>query len=262
MNTPLFPGPALNAQSAEPLYVQLANRLAEAISEGVFSPGQKIPVEAQLMESYGISRVTVRQGIQLLSRNGQVESKRGKGTFVTRTTVHQDLDNLQGFQDALRSQGLEPETELLEFSASAGRVDGQLPAGLNLPVRLRRRYCIDGEPFAVVEGYLPPQAKAIGAERAKHLTVYDIVQQFLGLRIGRADVAIQCTQPKKKILTELGLPSHSQVLLMQRTSFTVAGEPCEYMRIYIVPDRYTFRMSVAGPMQIANGIKPTVEEFR
>lgn len=262
MFNPSFPGAALNAESADPLYLQLAQRLAQAISDGIFTAGQKIPAEAELMEHFGVSRVTVRQAVQRLSRNGQVESKRGKGTFVTRTTVRQDLDNLQGFHDALRSQGVEPETELLEFSASAGRVDEQMPAGLNLPVRLRRRYCIDGEPFAIVEGFLPPGAKALGLARAQHLTVYDIVQQYLGLHIGRADVAIQCVQPKKRILAELGLAARSQVLLMQRTSYTVAGDPCEHMRIFIVPDRYTFHMSVAGPLQLANGVKRTSEATR
>ncbi|MCJ0764680.1 GntR family transcriptional regulator [Variovorax terrae] len=248
----------LDASSADPLYVQLANRLADAISSGTYGPGQQLPPEARLMSDFGISRVTVRQAIQLLTRNGQVVSRRGKGTFVSRASFQQDLSSLQGFQEALRLQGIEPETELLEFSASAGRIDGQLPTGLNLPVRLRRRYCVDGEAFAVVEAYLPAEAEAVGPVRAERLSVYDILQQFLGLRIGRADIAIQCAKPKNRISAELGLPPRSHVLLMQRTSFAVSGAPCEHMRIYIVPERYTFRMSVPGPMQLASAIQPAM----
>ncbi|PZQ77819.1 MAG: hypothetical protein DI563_02355 [Variovorax paradoxus] len=246
----------LDSSSAESLYAQLADRLAAAISSGVYGAGQQLPPEATLMKDYGISRVTVRQAIQLLSRNGQVVSRRGKGTFVTRASFQQDLSSLQGFQEALRLQGIEPETQLLEFSASAGRIDGQLPAGLNLPVHLRRRYCVDGEAFAVVEAFLPAEAEAVGTARAERLSVYDILQQFLGLRIGRADIAIQCAKPKNKITAELGLPPRSHVLLMQRTSYAVSGTPCEHMRIYIVPERYTFRMSVPGPMQLATAIQP------
>ncbi len=250
------PGAPLTPASEDPLYVQLANRLAEAISGGVYAPGQQLPPEATLMSDYGISRVTVRQAIQLLARNGQVVSKRGKGTFVTRPSFQQDLSSLQGFQEALRLQGIEPETELLEFSASAGRTDGQVPAGLNLPVRLRRRYCVDGEAFALVEAFLPAEAQALGRARAELLSVYDILQQFLGMRIGRADIAIQCAKPKNRISAELGLPARSHALLMQRTSYTVAGLACEHMRIYIVPERYTFRMSVPGPMKLASAIQP------
>ncbi|PZQ77664.1 MAG: hypothetical protein DI563_03020 [Variovorax paradoxus] len=246
----------LQPSSAEPLYAQLAERLADAISQGVYAPGEQLPPESALMSDFGISRVTVRQAIQLLARNGQVVSRKGKGTFVARAPIQHDLSSLQGFQEALRQQGIEPQTELLEFSGSAGRIDGQVPQGMNLPVRLRRRYRVDGEAFAIVEAYLPGEAEAVGAARAEHLAVYDILQQFLGVRIGRADVAIQCAKPKRKISTELELAPSSHVLLMQRTSYTVSGLPCEHMRIYIVPDRYVFRMSVPGPMQIATAIQP------
>ncbi|MDM0117369.1 GntR family transcriptional regulator [Variovorax sp. J22R133] len=237
--------------------MQLANRLADEISSGRLAPGQKVPTEAELMATFGISRVTVRQAIQLLTGNGQLVSHRGKGTFVTRATLHQDLSTLQGFQDALRSQGIEPQTELLEFSASSGRVDRDLPQGLDLPVRLRRRYCVDGEPFAVVEAYLPAEAAQLGEARAQQLAVYDILQQFLGMRIGGADVTIQCARASNKVAGELGLDARSHVLLMQRTSYTVAGKACEHMRIHIVPERYTFKLSVPGPMELASALQPT-----
>jgi GntR family transcriptional regulator len=251
----------LEAASHEPLYGQLANRLAAEISSGRLAPGQQLPTESALMAAYGISRVTVRQAMQLLTRNGQVVSRRGKGSFVARTPLHQDLSSLQGFHEALRNQGVEPQTELLEFSPSAGRVD-TLPADLDLPVRLRRRYRVDGEAFAIVEAFLPATAAPLGAARAEHLTVYDILQQFLGLTIGRADVAIQCARPGAKVARELGLEARSHVLLMQRTSYTVVGMPCEHMRIYIVPERYTFRMSVPGPMEIARAIRPAAGPSR
>ncbi|TWG88815.1 GntR family transcriptional regulator [Cupriavidus gilardii J11] len=247
----------LEHASADPLYVQLAARLADAISSGQLSPGQQLPTEAETMQTYGVSRVTVRQAIRLLARNGQVKSHRGKGTFVARTPLQQDLSTLQGFQEALRSQGIEPETELLEFSPSAGRMDPQRPADMDLPVRLRRRYCVDGEPFALVEAYLPAEAAQLGEARAAQFAVYDILQQYMGLRIGRADVTIQCALPAREVARELGLPPRTHVLMMRRTSFTPGGAPCEHMRIHIVPDRYSFRLSVPGPLEIASALQPT-----
>lgn len=249
-STPLDPG------SHEPLYRQLAERLAADISSGRLAPGQQLPTEATLMASHGVSRVTVRQALQVLARNGQVVSQRGKGSYVARAALQQDLATLQGFQDALRSQGIEPHTELLDFSASAGRADPTRPPGLDLPVRLRRRYRVDGEAFALVEAYLPATAASLGDARAAHLAVYDIVQQYLGLRIGRAEVAIRCARPPATVARELELPPRSHLLLMERTSYDATGRPCEHMRIHIVPERYTFRMSVHGPMEIARAIHP------
>lgn len=250
------PRRALDASSAEPLYLQIAQRLAADISSGQLPPGARVPSEAELMQMYGVSRVTVRQALLLLARNGQVVARRGKGTYVTRPALQQDLATLQGFQDALRSQGVEPQTELLEFSSSAGRVDPARPAHLDLPVRLRRRYCVDGEPFAVVEALLPAAAATLGPQRAGHLAVYDILQQFLGLRVARADVVVRCTRPGAPIARELGTDARSPVLLMERTSFSQSGSPCEFMRIHIVPERYAFRLSVPGPLEIARALHP------
>jgi len=246
----------LDSSIAEPLYAQLAARIAAQISSGQLRAGQQLPSESMLMDAYGISRVTVRQALLQLTRTGQLVAKRGKGTFVARAPMQQDLTSLQGFREALQSQGIVPETELLEFSRSNGTPHPALPAALNLPVRLRRLYKVDGEPFAVVEAYLPAEAEAIGMAGASESAVYDVLQKSLGLRIGRADVGIQCARVTSKVAKELGLAPNSHILLMQRTSFSTSGSACEHTRIHIVPDRYTFRMSVAGPMQLATGIRP------
>lgn len=252
----------LEAGSVEPLYVQLAGRLAARISQGDLPPGGKLPTETELMAAYNVSRITVRQAIQMLSRNGQVTAHRGKGTFVTRPSLQQDLSMLQGFQEALRSQGVEPEMELLEFSPSAGRIDSHIPAGLNFPVRLRRRYCLNGKPFAVVEAFLPEAAATLGEVRAKQMAVYEIIEQFMGLRIGRADVGIRCARPGDQVAKELGLRPSSNVLVMERTSFSGTGQACEHMRIFIVPESYTFTLSMPGRLEIARALRPTATAAR
>lgn len=246
----------LDLASADPLYAQLAERLTALISSGDLQPGQQLPSESMLMDAFGISRVTVRQALLQLTRGGQLVTKRGKGTFVTRAPIQQDLTSLQGFREALTNQGIAPETELLEFNTSRRPAGNDLPSALNLPVHLRRLYKVDGEAFAVVEAYLPKEAAGVSKSHAEELAVYDILRQFVGVRIGRADVGIQCARATSNVAKELGLPPKSHILLMQRTSYAVNGAVCEHMRIYIVPERYTFRMSVPGPMQLATSIRP------
>lgn len=248
--------PPLMRGSEEPLYLQIAKRLAGEISGGKLAPGARVSSEAELMQMHGVSRITVRQALALLARNGQVVARSGKGTFVARQRMTHDLDTLRGFQDALIRQGVEPRTDLLEFSASAGRTDRSLPGGLDLPVRLRRLYLVDDAPFAFVEAFLPAAAAKLGLARARRLMVYDIVQQFLGLRIARADVVIRCAQPGAERARQLGLPAKSHVLVMERTSIATTGQPCEFMRIHIAPEHYAFRLSLPGPMEIARALHP------
>jgi GntR family transcriptional regulator len=44
---------------------------------------------------------------------------------------------------------------------------------------------------------------------------------------------------------------------MHRTSFSGTGQPCEHMRIHIIPDRYSFKLSLPGPLEIARALQPT-----
>lgn len=252
--------PALVRDSAEPLYQQLAALLARQIDEGVFPEGGRLPTEPELMTRHAVSRVTVRQAIALLARNGRVKTMRGKGTFVAAPVLHHDLGVLRGFYDALRDQGIEPETELLEFEPGAGRADRSLPEGMDLPVRLRRRYSLDGRPFALVTAWLPAKATALGEQRAARLTVYEILSQFLGERVASADVAIRCEMATRPIARELGLGAGSPVLVMERRSLSPAQRLLEFMRIHIVPERYEFRLRVPGPLEIARALRRTGQE--
>jgi GntR family transcriptional regulator len=253
--TPASSSTPLMRNSAQPLYQQLASLLAQRIDAGDFSCGARLPTEPELMAAHGVSRITVRQAIALLSRNGRVVAKPGKGTFVVGPMMRHDLGALRGFYDALREQGLDPQTELLEFSPAGGRADRGLPEGLDLPVRLRRRYLLDGRPFALVEAWLPAAAGALGEVRAARLTVYEILEQFLGERVANADLSIRCQPATRAIAGELGLAAAGAVLVMERQSVSQAGRVLEFMRIHIVPERYEFRLRVPGPLEIANSVR-------
>lgn len=247
----------LDRDAPEPLYQQLAAQLLREIDSGKLAPGARLPAEPELMALHGISRVTVRQAVALLVRGGRLVTRRGKGTFVAGAVVRHELDSLQGFQDALRSQGIEPKTTLLDWSPHAGALDTDLPPGLDLPVRLRRLYAVDGRPFAVVTGWLPASAAAVGRSRAARLNVYEILSEFMGVSVSYADVSIRSERAPRDVQQALELPRASTVLLMERQSYDRRGRPCEFMRIHIVPERYEFRLRVHGGVELARGVHRT-----
>ena len=248
------PGIVLDRSSSEPLYRQLANILQRMIDSGELAAGQRLPTETELMGRFGVSRITVRQANELLVRQGKVTAHRGKGTFVAKRVMLHDLDALQGFHAALRSQGIEPQTTLLEWAVDAGGLQDQRPAGADLPVRLKRLYSIDGRPFALVVGHLPEAAAALEKARAERLSAYEILAEFLGVRVARASLAIRCERAPKDVATLLGLKKTDMVLVMERLSFSSSDQPCEFMLIYILPERYEFRLKVTGPFEIARAL--------
>lgn len=251
----------LDRSRSEPLYKQVAADLLDQIAAGTLAVGQKLPSEPELVARYGVSRITLRQALQLLARSGKITAHRGKGTFVSAPVVRHQLDSLEGFYDSLRKQGIEPQTRLLDFSPNAGLTDGVFATGTLLPVRLRRLYSIDSRPFAVVTGFLPESAASLGRKRADRLTVYEILEQYLGVLIDHAEVTIRCCRPPQDIANLLGVPRGGMVLLMERQSFDAAGECCEAMQIHILPERYEFRLRVTGPLELARAVRPVASRL-
>ena len=66
-----------------PLYVQLAELFRQRIVKGVWKEGEKLPSLDKLVEEFEVARVTVRQAVDRLARDGLVSPQRGRGTFVT-----------------------------------------------------------------------------------------------------------------------------------------------------------------------------------
>lgn len=65
-----------------PAYVQIASQLRRIISDRGVEPGTKLPVEAELVERFKVSRMTVREGLRLLRGEGLLRADHGVGVFV------------------------------------------------------------------------------------------------------------------------------------------------------------------------------------
>ena len=77
------------------LYEQIVQQVEESILKGQLKPGDQLPAERDLAQSFGVSRTAVREAVKTLREKGLVEAYTGRGTFVTSGTSHairQSLD--------------------------------------------------------------------------------------------------------------------------------------------------------------------------
>jgi GntR family transcriptional regulator len=74
--------PGLDRGSSVPLYYQLQEILHQQIASGRFKVGDPLPSEGDLCRMFDVSRIVVRQALEVLEDDGEIVRQQGKGTFV------------------------------------------------------------------------------------------------------------------------------------------------------------------------------------
>ena len=235
----------LDRSSPLPLYYQLRTLLLEQIEKGVLKPGDVIPTERELIERYGVSRITVRQAINSLMGDGLLYRQRGRGTFVRRNRIEQELATLTGFYEEMRMRGLHPGTKLI--SAEMREVDCNVAIKLRLKegekaLRIVRVQLADGEPMALDISHFPPDLGEILLKENLEDAVYSILEEEQGVQLDWADQAIQSTIADEFTVRHLGIKKGMPVLLVERTVYAVDERPVEYTRAFYRADRYAYRV--------------------
>src|SRR4030067_419851 len=96
-----------------PLYVKIRESLREKITEGELERGQKLPSEDELAAQYGVSRMTVRQGIPDLFEDVLLYRRHGVGTFVAFPHVERDHSRLTNFFESSNLKGINARAVIL-----------------------------------------------------------------------------------------------------------------------------------------------------
>ncbi|PSM41707.1 GntR family transcriptional regulator [Streptomyces dioscori] len=140
-----------------PKYVRLAQTIQGRIEDGTYPPGTRVPSENQLVQAFGMSRPTVVRALELLKRDGWLESRQGYGTIVRgRPEVVEQRDR-RG-RGALERDESQVSGRLIEVGHVP--VPARVASALGLPKRAKvlvRRFLVeeDGEAVELVSSYFP-----------------------------------------------------------------------------------------------------------
>jgi DNA-binding GntR family transcriptional regulator len=124
---------ALQQDDPRPAYLQIAEDLRRAIQRGDMKPGSQLPSTTELIEDYGVARMTVRNALRLLRDEGLVVARQGKGVFVRSTyspggdtTDAGSMDAVTERLDAISTQlqRLTDRVDEIEKVTRAGRRSG------------------------------------------------------------------------------------------------------------------------------------------
>ena len=145
-----------------PLHTQLRDVLRARILDGEYPQDSQMPSESELGNLFKVSRITVRQALGDLQKEGLIFKIHGKGTFVAKPKTFQNVSTLQGLAESMTGRGYEVINRLRSFKfIGADKLVAerlQVAEG-DMVAQIKRVRLINREPISLEITYLP---QAIG----------------------------------------------------------------------------------------------------
>ncbi len=179
------------SQIRVPRYVQVASTLRRRIQEGRWSVGDKIATLEELEAEFHVARVTVRQAIELLQKEGLVKSHQGKGTFVTGS-----LDNHRWLQLATDWRSLiQPISRNVPHLIPGQAPELNLDADEGTPAEeyefIRSVQMSGSEPYALAGVHIAKHVFDRNPTAFRKRIALAVIDEMTGLKITRAHQTLQ-----------------------------------------------------------------------
>jgi GntR family transcriptional regulator len=243
----------VDRQSGVPAFRQVAADLREKISAGQYAPGDQLPSERELVETYGVSRPTIRDAVNMLRTEGIVTAEHGRGVFVRPpTTIHrlsrsrlsrEARERNQGaFLADASTRGFTPSSSVkVSFEAATQRVADYLSIDPGAEVTVRDRVMrANGLVVQLAVSRLPrgfTRGTAIEQVDTGRGGAYARLEEA-GHIIGSFVEHVGARMPNPIEASALQLGSGVPVVTVTRVAYRADGVPLEVNDMVLPADRY------------------------
>jgi GntR family transcriptional regulator len=248
----------IDKSSRVPYYEQLREILEDTMRSGALAVGEQLPSEAQLCDSYDVSRTVVRQALAELTNEGLIHRYKGRGSFVAPPKVDEHLaQSLIGLAEEVsaRGQRLDNEVRVFERQPPTAHVAQVLRLARDEDVvRLDRVRSINGEPWVFTSTFLPAGICApLLKLDMRHRSLYSTLEHDLGISLVHGRRTIEAALAGEDHAALLGIEPGDPVLLLKSLSFDVEDRPVEYFLAWHRGDRSRFDVHLRRDRDRAEG---------
>lgn len=224
------------------LYVQIYSIIKDKIESGEWPAGNQIPTEDDLCKMYDVSKVTVREAIQELVREGCLKRQQGKGTFVMYSVPIQGLSMRTRLSEYIYGEGVTVNKEVLERGVRRTSEDvSKFLMADEIYYILNRKYADDeifNEEFFIPLFILPD----IDNEDIRNKSIYDLLEEKGTKKIFRVIQTIEITTVMGDNVSIPEMKEGSTGLLISRILTSSDGMPVAYSRLIGSGRKYKFQM--------------------
>jgi GntR family transcriptional regulator len=237
----------IDIESAAPAYIRIAIHLRDRIDSGELEPNMLVPSERELARTFGVSRMTARQALGVLEREGVVYRRTPRGTFVAEPRLPMRIGS---FSDEVVRLGRRPGAELLwaEIQLPTPLAAQALGLALDAPVHaLRRLRRADNEAIAIETTYFPAGLTPGLLDQPLDGSLWAILRREHGIVPTRASATLEVVALDDVAARQLGLRSAAPAFLLTRRTLDQNDRCFEFARDLYRADRVEFQIEAPIP---------------
>jgi len=227
-------------RNGTPAYKRIQAAILKRIEDSHLKPGDAVGSERELASIHRVSLMTARHALAVLERDGWVERKPGRGTFVAPPKIH--FNKLTSFSEQMTTRSLSARSKLL--SCTIVNKEPEVAARLSLPadsplVKLERVRLGAEEPFYVETCYLSAQefAGLIDAPPQQG-SLFATLERNYGLELAYADEEVDATAADPRTARLLGIPLGQPLLRIRQVIYSTKGSPVMHVLGLYRSDRH------------------------
>jgi len=217
--------------------------IKEMIRSGKLKQGMRIPSENELQEKYRLSNTTVRKAINELLHEGIIYREQGKGTFLAKTRIDQELTKITSFTEDMLQRELKPSSKVISVDVilPPPEVISSLILDKNEEViKIHRLRLANGESMAIQTSYLPYRL-CPGAEKEDLSQSNTVIwREKYNLHLVKATQRLYPSLANDYESEMLGVRKGAPVLIAERISYLPSNQPAELLKSVYRGDRYNF----------------------
>jgi GntR family transcriptional regulator len=241
----------IDRASSEPLHAQLRQTILDAIADGRWRPGDRLPSETELCRQFDISRTTVRQALTMLELEGALRREQGRGTFVAEPAPTTGfLQSSAGFQEDAERGGHVVTSQVLNVGVE--RMPSWAAAGLDREpdthgVSIERVRSLDGQVVMYADTWiLLDFAEGVLAADLSRESLYHVLHERHGVVVHEGRRSVQAVVAEPRVAQLLEVPEGSPVLHVEAITSDRDGRPFECYRAWHRTDRSRLEIRVEG----------------
>lgn len=227
-----------------PKYQFIENDIIEKITCGIYPPGGAIPSEAELVEMYACSRVTVRQALGNLAYKGFIFKKQGSGAYVKETKTIQRNPFIKSFTEDMEEQGKKAVSKVNVFTILPS--DKMISSLLGIEKKdmvyhIERTRYADKDAILYEKTYMSVKLHPYMSIEILQNSKYRSAEEY-GLNIEYSSQHITPIFPSELIAEELKISTKQPMIKVANTTFLKDGQVFDYTELYLHPELYQLNM--------------------